>query len=229
MPDDLPLPRRAAAGRGARCRPVRAASRLVCRGQAQRAERRERDDAGHRQRRGAASGAHRAAKGPRPRPHVLHQPAEPQGRRTRPRPPGGDAVPLENAAAAGADRRSVVPTSAEEADAYYATRGRHVPPRRWASDQSRPLPSRACWSVGWPSSTRAIRATPFRGRRTGRATACCPIPWSSGRTCRTACTTARCSPAPPAAAGQAASCIPDARPLMFGVDDPDRLAGCAPT
>ncbi len=83
-----------------------------------------------------------------------------------------------------------------EADAYFASRARVSRLGAAASDQSRPLSSTApSWSAGWRHWTRAIPATRCPARRTGRAIGCCRIGSSSGRTCRTACTTAPCSSA----------------------------------
>ncbi len=85
----------------------------------------------------------------------------------------------------------VQPASAAEADAYFASSRPHFSPRRLGFRPVAPAGGRVwSWSGGSPSTRPAFPATTFPGRRTGPATAWCPTGSSSGRTCRTGCTTA---------------------------------------
>ncbi len=79
------------------------------------------------------------------------------------------AVSLEIAAAPGAGRRPVTEVSANEADSYFATRSRDLQLGAWASDQSRPLASRAAFEERYEAAKRRYegRDVPRPERWTG--------------------------------------------------------------
>ncbi len=152
---------------------------------------------------GAPVGAHRAAQGDRrggrraARLRLLHQPGEPQGRGTGGQPPRRAAVPLEDARPANPHRGSHRARQRRrggrllrDARAQFAARRvgvGPVPPAR--------LPRRSRTPVGRIRGALSRRRK-FPARRTGAATACCRPISSSGRTCRSACTTAPPTHAP---------------------------------
>ena len=80
-------------------------------------------------------------------------------------------------------------TSAEESDAYYATRPLDSRLGAWASPQSEIIASRAMLVTG-AAKAAAPCATPCtrRARRTGAATACSPTAGNSGKAARAGCT-----------------------------------------
>ena len=91
-------------------------------------------------------------------------------------------------------RGPVEMVSEDEADAYFATRSRESRVGAWASQQSRPLPSRAGPGGGSRSAIRqSLPAGTWRGRLIGRATGWCRSRSSSGIAARTGCMTGSCS------------------------------------
>jgi pyridoxamine 5'-phosphate oxidase len=80
-------------------------------------------------------------------------------------------------------------TSAEESDAYYATRPLDSRLGAWASPQSQVISSRAVLVAGAAKAAARLRCI-HHGRRTGAVTAWCRISGSSGKAARAACTIA---------------------------------------
>ena len=124
---------------------------------------------------------------------LLHQPREPQGRRADRQPARRAVVPLEEPAPADPHRgrrSSTSPTPRPTPISPPAPGSRGS--ARWPPTSRARCPPAPSSSAGSPNWTRAIPATPCRGRRIGRAFAWCPRRSSSGRTCRSACTTGGC-------------------------------------
>ena len=107
-----------------------------------------------------------------------------------------------------------------EADAYYATAPAHLAPRRLgvATSPARSPRAPTLEAPARRAARRNIRARRSRARRTGPATASCRSGSSSGRTCRSACTTAPSFSARRRAAGRSASCTRDRRAGRAGRD-----------
>ena len=177
-------------------RPLSACSTSGSPRRGQRAQRPRSDGAGHRRRGGPAVGADGAAEGPRARRlRLLHQRRQRQGRADRRQSARRAAVPLEVAAPAGPCRRpgrARRPTP--RPTPISPPRARDSQLGAWASDQSRPLDSRATFEQRFEEMQAAVRR---RGRcparRTGAAIASCPSGSNSGATGRTGCTSAGCS------------------------------------
>jgi hypothetical protein len=81
----------------------------------------------------------------------------------------------------------------EMADAYFASRSRDLQLGAHASNQSAPLASRGTFIADIARVTARHLIGRCRARRTGRAFALCPRPWSSGWTVRSACMNAAVS------------------------------------
>ena len=133
-------------------------------------------------------------KGLAPGLRLLHQPRSAQGRASWARNPRaallfhwkplGRQVRVEGAGRAR-DRA--------EADAYFATRARDSQLGAWASEQSRPLDSRATFEARLEQCKRQFEGRTSRVLRTGAAIASCRDASSSGRIARIASTSGACS------------------------------------
>ena len=140
-------------------RPLSAVRRVARRSARGRAQRPRSDGAGHRRRAGQPSVRMVLLKGHGPDGFaVLHQRAEPKGDELADKSARGAAVPLEVAAPPGPRRgRGRARVTDAEADAYFATRARDSQLGAWASDQSRPLDSRATFEAALRGNEAAVR------------------------------------------------------------------------
>ena len=178
--------------RGGRARrPDRAVRALVRRCAPRRGARAQRHDARHGRCRRPAGGAHGAAEGHRcARPRLLHQPRQPQGRRSfRPIPKAALVFwwgPLQRQVRF---EGTIEEVDAAEADAYFASRPKGSQLAAWASAQSSVIEGRAALEAAERAIASASARTRCRGRRSGAATGWCRPWWSSGTAARAACTT----------------------------------------
>ena len=191
-------------------RPLRPVRRLVRGGESERAQRSRSDGAGDRRRRRPAVGADGAAEGPRAgRLRLLHQCRQPQGRRARRQ----SATPRccstgSRCAARCGSKAAVEPVSTPKKPTPISPRAaRDSQIGAWASDQSRPLDSRA----DLRSALRARWREQFEGQRRSAPAALGGLPRraasgsSSGATARTGSTSAGCSTRPTAAGAKGCS------------------------